>query len=182
MTKIRAEKVPLGKKIIDFVIAGGIVSLASIVTDLCYMSTRDKSIYGWRVKRSLNNLERNDLVRIKEVNGEEYLEITDKGKLLKRQSDLDKISISEPLKWDDKWRVVIFDIPEEFLSARHNFRKKLKELGFVYVQKSVFVHPYRCEEEILETTKILDIEPYVQVLEAKFLSSDSVLKSQFGLL
>ena len=49
---------------------------------------------------------------------------------------------------DGEWRIVIFDIPEKFKKAREALRMKLKELGFLELQKSVFIFPYECEDEI----------------------------------
>src|SRR3989339_850710 len=61
---------------------------------------------------------------------------------------LDEMKIKIPPKWDGEWRIVIFDIPERFKKAREALRKKIKDLGFVKLQESVFVFPYECEDEI----------------------------------
>lgn len=69
-------------------------------------------------------------------------------------------------KWDKKWRIVIFDIPEQFKHARRIFRSKLKVLGFRMVQKSVFICPFPCEKEINFLSQYLKIIPYVDVITA----------------
>jgi DNA-binding transcriptional regulator PaaX len=38
-------------------------------------------------------------------------------------------------KWDEKWRIVAFDIPEKFKTGRDALRRKLKEVGFHELQK-----------------------------------------------
>jgi len=70
-------------------------------------------------------------------------------------------------KWDKKWRVVIFDIPKEFDKKRDIFRGKLKELGFYMLQKSVFIFPYSCENELKDLCSMIGIEDYVDILVAE---------------
>ena len=70
-------------------------------------------------------------------------------------------------KWDKKWRVVIFDIPQELHKERVKFRRKLKSLGFVMLQKSVFVFPYSCHEEVADICINLRISDYVNLIIAE---------------
>src|SRR3990167_2211250 len=65
-------------------------------------------------------------------------------------------------KWDKKWRVVIFDIPEKSRMARDALRRKLKELEFRELQKSVFVHPYECKKEIDFIIEFFNLRHYVR--------------------
>ncbi len=46
------------------------------------------------------------------------------------------------------WRIVLFDIPEDAKIKREVLRGKLKELGFTMIQRSVWVIPYPCEDDI----------------------------------
>ena len=48
---------------------------------------------------------------------------------------LTKSKLRNRKKWDGKWRIVVFDIPEKKKAAREALRKKLKDLGFVELQK-----------------------------------------------
>ncbi|MEX2090705.1 MAG: CRISPR-associated endonuclease Cas2 [Candidatus Paceibacterota bacterium] len=70
-------------------------------------------------------------------------------------------------KWDGKWRIVIFDIPEELHKKRNYLRSKLKNLGFHMLQKSVFIIPYPCEEELAGVCRKLKIVDYVDVIKAE---------------
>ncbi len=44
-----------------------------------------------------------------------------------------------PHKWDKKWTVIIYDIPEELNSLRNRFRNILDRLGFANWQRSVWL-------------------------------------------
>ena len=71
-------------------------------------------------------------------------------------------------KWDHKWRVVIFDIPQEISSARKKFRHRLVTMGFYPIQKSVFVFPYPCEEEVGDIANSLKVDDYIDMFNAEF--------------
>lgn len=61
---------------------------------------------------------------------------------------IDSLKIDKPKKWDKRWRIVIFDISHLKNLQRNTFRGKLKELGFYPLQKSVWIHPFPCKDEI----------------------------------
>lgn len=68
--------------------------------------------------------------------------------------------------WDNKWRVIIFDIPQELHRERIKLRKKLKSLGCHMLQKSVFIFPYPCEEELSNIATQLKVSDYVDIIIA----------------
>lgn len=53
-------------------------------------------------------------------------------------------------RWDYLWRMVIFDIPEDDRPTRERFHYTLRQAGFYPLQRSVFVAPFSCEQEIEE--------------------------------
>lgn len=57
-----------------------------------------------------------------------------------------RMLLQKPHKWDGKWRVLIFDIPEKRRVARDNIRGRLRSSGFIRAQDSVWIYPYPCEE------------------------------------
>ena len=59
----------------------------------------------------------------------------------------------------------MFDIPEKFKSKRLIFQRKLNELDFYPLQKSVWLHPFSCEKEINFLRDFLEIKPYVEIFE-----------------
>ncbi len=77
-----------------------------------------------------------------------YVTLTERGRKKAGRFQIDSLEVKKPLRWDKKWRLVIFDIPNSHGIKRSVFRGKLKELGFYQLQKSVWVHPYNCHDEI----------------------------------
>ena len=68
-------------------------------------------------------------------------------------------------KTDGSSRLIIFDIPEQRRDARDMLRRKLKEFECRQLQKSVYITPYVCEDEIGEIARILNVAPHIHVLK-----------------
>jgi DNA-binding transcriptional regulator PaaX len=49
---------------------------------------------------------------------------------------VEEVKLKKPEKWDKKWRIVIFDIPNKKKPARNTLTEKLKKLGFYHLQKA----------------------------------------------
>lgn len=107
------------------------------------------------------------------------LKISTKGQERLKQLDFETMSIDEPRKWDHMWRIIIYDIPESKKVGRQSLTAKLRELGFVQLQKSAWIHPFPCREVIEKITSTYGIEKYVSYLETSHLDNESVLVNRF---
>ena len=74
------------------------------------------------------------------------LRLTQKGEARLRSLQLRGYQIERPKRWDNRWRVLIFDIPEKRKGLRDKIRRTLIAAGFVRLQDSVWLFPYDCEE------------------------------------
>jgi DNA-binding transcriptional regulator PaaX len=70
-------------------------------------------------------------------------------------------------RWDKIWRLVLFDVPLGQDAARNRLRHYLRERGFGYLQKSVWItpHPLTVENQELARSKV-DVEALL-FLEAR---------------
>lgn len=101
------------------------------------------------LRRSAYYLKRRGDVSFSKRNGETYVTITKQGE--NRLVQLEKVRVVRPQQqqaWDGKWRMVIFDIPEQERLLRDAFRRKLRELGCELLQGSVWVTPFDIRGEI----------------------------------
>ena len=131
---------------------------------------------------AIKNLYKSKMVDFRENQDGTVLTIlTDKGKKRILKYDIDKIEIKKPMRWDKLWRLVIFDIPEDKNLGRKALAAKLKELGFYPMQKSVFIHPYECKDEIDFIIEIFELSPYVRFLRVKDIDIELDLKERFHL-
>lgn len=167
---------------------GALVMLAAVAVapDLSVLIkeiNKRKKFNNWRVREALKRLESQELVTISEnKNGEITVKFTKKGKARYLKYKLEEMQIPKPENWDGKWRIVIFDIPNNKKQARDALRRKLKELRFCQLQKSVFVHPYDCKNEIAFIKEIYEINRYVSLIEASYIDNQNKLKRIYGLL
>lgn len=107
--------------------------------------------------------------------------LTEKGKKHALQFNFEKMEIKKMSFWDGKWRMVFYDIPEKRKKLREALRKKLKELDFYELQKSVFVHPYPCKDEIDFIIEFFDARNFVHYAEIDNLTNEANLKLNFHL-
>ncbi len=91
----------------------------------------------------------------------------------------DAIKIKMPSRWDHLWRMVIFDIPESKKRARDALAQKLSALGFYPMQKSVFIHPYPCWDEVDFLIEHFDVRPFVRMVLVKETDIDLHLRDIF---
>lgn len=90
------------------------------------------------------------------------MRLTDQG----REKALLAKMLLEDEKWDGKWRIVFFDIPEKRRLARDLLRLKLKAWGFVLWQKSVWVTKKNCTKLLRDFIKQVGIKDWVMVIES----------------
>lgn len=138
-----------------------------------------------KVSVEMRNLSRTKLIRkiAKTKEGNYKIELTEKGRLKALEYYFLKQLKIKDKTWDGKWRMLIFDVPEELRNGRNALRWKIKKLGFYELQKSVFVIPYECKKEIDFIVNFFGMRPYVHygVLEIAGEEINAKIKKHFGL-
>lgn len=109
------------------------------------------------------------------------IQLTKEGKKLAGHFAVTALKLTHTSAWDKKWRVVMFDIPETHKKARDGFAANLKRVGFVKIQKSVFVYPHQCFEELEVLMDFHNVQQYVTCLVSTHLTPDKEIKKFFGL-
>jgi len=140
-----------------------------------------KDIDRGRLYRAVREFYNERIVNYKENDDIVKIVLTKEGKKRALQFQIDEIKIKKTEKWDGIWRIVIFDIPEKKRNARLALRLKLKDLGFKELQKSVFIFPYECEDEIDFIIEVFQIRPYVRFIRATSVTNEEQFKIKFNL-
>lgn len=109
------------------------------------------------------------------------LRITNKGRQRLDRRELSALTVTPPKKWDGVWRIVFFDIPETQKTGRDGFAARLKGLGFGVLQRSVFILPYSCREEVTLLARYYEVEKYVTYIETSYIDNNAPLKEHFNL-
>jgi len=102
--------------------------------------------FTYRTKTALGRLAAQGLVTFEKRGGKSYARITEKGKQVLALASMQKKQAGKPKRWDGRWRVVLFDIPERRRGIRNQLRQFMQEYGFVRLQDSVWIYPYDCED------------------------------------
>ena len=178
---------PASKKVLLLLEAGLVLSLTRRPDH--YFRVLKKASKEWKkineryLRETIKRLYQSKLIDYKEdKDGTVMLTLSEKGKSRILKYDIDKIEIKKSARWDKLWRLVVFDIPEDKNLGRKALAAKLKELGFYPMQKSVFIYPYECKDEIDFITEIFELSPYVRFLRVKDIDIELDLKERFYLL
>lgn len=132
--------------------------------------------------RSIQRLYESKLIKYHELKDRSIkMILSGDGKRAVLHYKLDDLSISKPSRWDAKWRVILFDVPEDQKQLRDTLRMRFKQLGLIELQKSVFVHPYDCRNEIDFIIELFNARRYVRFIEALHIDNEMHLKNKFKL-
>ncbi|MBU2472819.1 hypothetical protein KKE74_02185 [Patescibacteria group bacterium] len=130
---------------------------------------------GSMVSKWVSNLETGTSFERKE--GKIYL--TEKGRIKIIKGIIkDKC---DDIKWDGKWRAIIFDIPEASKLERKFLRIELEYMGFRLLQKSIWIYPYDIEKELTALLKLwkIDFKGDIRFLEINKIKDDKDIKKYF---
>lgn len=133
------------------------------------------------LKRTLERLERRELINTIEENGVKIVKITKAGKIKVLKYALDELEIKKPKNWDGKWWLISYDLPKGFEKERDILRDYLRAWGFYPLHKSVFLHAYPCYEQIKFLREYLGIGEYLRILRVSAIENSQLFKDFFGL-
>ena len=170
----KRPKYSLTHKILKAIAIGGVVAIAATnpYFGLAFMKSIRKDLERKKWREFYLQLKK--LQKTKRINAEQNpdgsfnVTITQLGKDYVAKYDLHNLEIKKPEFWDGLWRLCSFDIPTKKKVARYALIDKLKELGFIMVQKSLWAHPFECREELAVVGRAFNTEPYMYC----FLGSD----------
>ena len=109
-----------------------------------------------------------------------YISLTAEGKKKAGRFQVNSLSIAKPKRWDKKWRIVIFDIKDKQRIKREALRGFLKRLQFYKLQKSVWIHPFDCKDEVRLLADFFGFaNKELQFIVAETIESQEKLKNYF---
>jgi DNA-binding transcriptional regulator PaaX len=175
------------KFILGALLAGPLIFAGAALPGLLSASKSysSKKYSKTQLRNSLKNLKYRKYIEvIKEKDGKIKVQLTNKGQKRIKEFSLETLAIKKPMRWDKKWRILIFDIPTKpkiYNQAREALRAKIKDLGFHQIQKSVWVYPYECEDELLLVAEIYHVQKYIEIITADKLLHEGIVKRKFNL-
>ncbi len=131
------------------------------------------------LKRNLKRLQQQKVVEITEEGGQQIIKLTQKGQSKYLKFKLEDLSLKETY-WDGKWRMVIYDIEKLKKASQENFRRLLKQMNFLLLQKSVYLTPFKCREEIEYLREYFGLGKEVLYMEVNKLENEEYYRQYFG--
>lgn len=85
-------------------------------------------------------------------------------------------------KWDGKWRILVFDIPEKRKRERQLLRYELCGCGFRRMQKSVWISPHQIDSSFIDRVNAIGkLGGNIEFVVAESISNEQKYKKLFGL-
>ena len=178
---------PKTKEVLLMIGAGAFIASAMLIPCLPLAAKpfisykREQDYKKWqkfnlpRLKWVLKRLESQKEI---EVKGEQVI-LTEKGKRKILKFNLGNLELRK--KWDGHWRIIIYDIPKHQKKESDYFRQLLKRIKCHQLQKSVYLTPYVCEDEIEYIKQLLGIGSSVKVLKVASLENEETYRKYFGI-
>lgn len=110
---------------------------------------------------------------------ENGLRITKKASQRLAKMDEDNLCIAAPRIWDKHWRIIIYDIPETHKNSRDALARKLRHIGCFQLQKSTWITPFPCKDEVMKLAETYNIASYITLFVAMELENSKPLITRF---
>lgn len=111
---------------------------------------------------------------------EHGLQVTDKARRRLETADIRDLRAQSVSRWDGTWRIIIYDIPETYAFGRHALADRLRAYGCFQLQKSTWITPFPCREDIVTLSAYHDVDKYVTYFEATHLDNAKPLIARFA--
>ncbi len=166
--------------VLSAVAVAGILAVAAIAPNtLTLLGKALNKQRSYRTRSSTKRLIDDGLIEFVTRNGTRFVQLTKAGeKYVGRKSTY---RITQPKRWDGKWRIVSFDIAQARSAKRALLRHTLQEIGFERLQDSVWVFPYDCEDLISLLKADYGLGKEVLYIIADSIENDRGLRGRFGL-
>lgn len=178
---------PTTQKVLLLLFGGLALGLSGNPSQYFRIAKSIKKEWDWINKRTLHraikSLYQSKLIDIKDSpGGTTTIILSESGKKRALVYKIDEMIIPKMPRWDGKWRIVAFDIPESNKKARDALARTLKNMGFRKFQKSLFVHPFECKNEVDFVIEYFQLRPFVRLITASNIDNELHLRKDFNLL
>ncbi len=126
-----------------------------------------------KVVRSFYYLKHKGLIGMRPTVGDFKIYVTALARKKIKSMQFRTMRVEKPKKWDKKWWQVAADIPtKEHKTAADALRRKLKEMNFYPLQRTLWFYPHDPRLEIDWIVRVYHIERFVTIMEINRLDRD----------
>lgn len=113
-------------------------------------------------------------------NYEHGLQLTKKARDRLVQREKEQLMVTPQHIWDKRWRIIIYDIPNEKSAARQELHYRLRRYGCFHLQRSVLITPFPCFDDIALLASEMNVETFITYFETDMLANDTPLIARFA--
>jgi CRISPR-associated endonuclease Cas2 len=142
-----------------------------------------KKLKKKQISKAFHDLKERKIIDIIEEDDKAKIYLLEKGqyKVFTRSIKLLLDFKKKKKKWDGRWFMVFFDVPENERIKRDSLRRYLKMLGFYPYQKSVYIFPFECKKEVILIKEIVEGAKYLKYIIAEEIEEENKVKKFFNL-
>ncbi len=122
------------------------------------------------VRAALFRLRKKRVIKDLQKGSEAFFSLADSGRDL-AEDYTSRLKRAEE-KWNGKWLLFSFNIPEKKRVLRNKLRNELIFLGFGRLHANLWVSPYNIREECNEVTKRLKVKEYTAMFATDYVGDD----------
>ena len=173
------QKIVLGTIAVAGILPVALVAPNAIQYILGGIGGRRKPRQWYSVGSSTQRLIRKGLILFEKTKAGTFVRLTEKGQRALQFSQIAEHGLPSPKRWDGKWRILIFDIPERRRLVRSKIRTTLMAWGFARLQDSVWIYPHDCEDYVTLLKADFKIGKDLLYLIVDSLENDARIRKQF---
>ena len=164
--------------------AVGLIAVSAIAPNVFQLLGRSGALarLKYQSKSVLSRLKRRGEIEFVERDGGKYVRLTEHGtRILAIEQQKTALAKGNPRKWDHRYRLVMFDVPEKRKKIREQLRFQMQDVGFLRIQDSAWLYPYDCEEFVALLKADLHIGRDVLYAVVEEIENDVHIRKHFGL-
>ena len=119
------------------------------------------------VRAAISRMNKQGWVQAEKQGNKSYYSLTEPG-VNRMEEAAKRIFKLKPEEWDGKWRILMYNIPEEIRSIRDELRKELIWSGFGTLSTSTWISPNNLEKQVQSLIRKYEIKDYVDFFIAEY--------------
>lgn len=185
-TRKRRKKESIQKAVLSAVAITGTLVVAMLAPNvfqaLPHIMGKQRYKLAFQARTAAGRLAAKGYVRFVVRNGKKRLEITDSGKrAIALEEQKVALAAMYGKRWDKRWRLVMFDIPQQRRHDRDRLRSEMQACGLLRLQDSVWIFPYDCEDLVVLLKADMRIGKDILYAIVESMENDDWIKKHFGL-
>lgn len=117
------------------------------------------------VRSALSRMTQNGWLKVRRIDNRSYYGPTARARRLLEEGER-RIFVRRAERWDGRWRLLVYSIPERKREVRTQLRKQLAWLGYAPLSSGSWICPHDVEQDVADLIQNLGITSWVETFTA----------------